>query len=43
MVGRVGASVFFHSQPDENRKHDEADDPLFLSRENEHQFRCGFT
>ena len=43
MVSRVGASVFFHSQPDENRKHDEADDPLFLSRENEHQLRCGFT
>ena len=43
MAGRVGVPVLFHSQPDQNRKHDKADNPFFLSRENEHQLRRGFT
>jgi hypothetical protein len=43
MIGRVAAPVFLHSEPDQNRKHDEANDPFFLGRENEHQLRGGFT
>ena len=43
VTGRVGAPVLFHAQPDQNRKHDKADDPFFLSRENEHQLRRGLT
>ena len=43
VTGRVGAPVLFHAQPDQNRKHDKADDSFFLSRENEHQLRRGFT
>jgi hypothetical protein len=32
VVGRVVAPVLFHSQTDQDRKHNEADDPFFLSR-----------
>ncbi len=31
-VARMGAPILFHSQTDQNREHDEADDSLFLSR-----------
>ena len=43
VIGRVGAPIFFHSQPDQNCQHNEANDPFFLSCENEHQLRRGFT
>jgi len=43
VIGWVGAPIFFHSQPDQNCQHNEANDPFFLSCENEHQLRCGFT
>jgi hypothetical protein len=42
-IGGMIAPVLFHAQPDQNRKHNEADDPFFLSRENEHQLRRGLT
>jgi hypothetical protein len=39
----MSAPVLFHSQADQNCQHNEADDPFFLSCENEHQLRGGFT
>ena len=42
-ISRMSAPVLFHSQADQNCQHNEADDPFFLSCENEHQFRDGFT
>ena len=36
VIGWVGAPIFFHSQPDQNCQHNEANDPFFLSCENEH-------
>ena len=32
VVGRMGAPVLFHSETGQDRKHDKADDPFFLSR-----------
>jgi hypothetical protein len=43
MTVRVGVPVLFHGEADQNRKHNEAHDPFFLSRKNEHQLRRGFT
>jgi hypothetical protein len=37
------APVLLYSQPDQNCQHYEADNPFFLSGENEHQLRAGFT
>jgi hypothetical protein len=43
VIGEMIAAILFHSQPDQNRQHNEADDPSFLSCEKEHQLRRGFT
>ncbi len=42
-ISRMSAPVLFYSQADQNCQHNEADDPFFLSCENEHQLRGGFT
>ena len=36
-------TVLFDAQADQNRKHYEADNAFFLSRENKHQLRRGLT
>lgn len=41
--GRVTVPVLFNTNPDQNCKHNEADDPFFLSCKNKHQVRRGFT
>jgi hypothetical protein len=42
-IGGMIAPILFHTQPNQNCQHNEADNPFFFSGENEHQLRRGFT